>query len=132
MQHHAKHIAQIGAGEIFYVVPIHTDGATIDIIEAHQQFDQGGLACAGRADDGNFLTGGNGCREVFDDDFFGVVAKADMLKLHPARDGRQFDRISGFGNFFGLFEEGKDTFGRGSGLLQDIGDIGKLRDRLGK
>ena len=52
-------LAQVAAGEVADVVPIHQDRAAVDIVEAHQQLDHGGLAGAGRADDGDLA--GPGC-----------------------------------------------------------------------
>ncbi len=57
LQHHAEHAAQVVARELLDVVPVHQDGAAVDIVEAHQQLDHGGLAGAGRADDGDLLPG---------------------------------------------------------------------------
>ena len=45
------------AGEIADVVAVDQDGAAVDVVEAHQQLDHGGLAGAGRADDGDLLAG---------------------------------------------------------------------------
>ena len=57
LQDHAEHAAQVAAGEIPDVVAVHQDGAAVDIVEAHQQLDHGGLAGAGWADDGDLLAG---------------------------------------------------------------------------
>ena len=42
-------VPDVGAGDF--------DGAAVDIIEPHEQVDEGGLAAAGGADDGDALAG---------------------------------------------------------------------------
>ncbi len=82
LQDHGKHLTQIVAGEVSDVVAIYQDRAAVDVVEPHQQFDHGGLASSGRADNGDLLAGGNGCREIIDDDFVRAVAKVDIFELH--------------------------------------------------
>ena len=112
LQDHAEHAAQIAAGEILDVVAIHQDGAAVDIIEAHQQFDHGGLAGAGRADDGDLLAGFGVEGEIVDDDLIRAVAEVDILEIHAALHIAQLDRIGGIGHFLRFRQELEDTFGR--------------------
>ena len=44
----------------------------------------------------------------------------------------QLDRVGGFGHFLGLGQELEDALGGGGRLLEDVGDVGDLRDRLGE
>ena len=47
-------------------------------------------------------------------------------------DGLELDRLRRLGDLFRLGEELEDPLGRGGGLLQDVRDLGELRDRLGE
>ncbi len=112
---------------------IHQDGAVVDIVEAHQQLDHGGLAGAGRTDDGDLLAGFGVEREVVDDDLIRVVTEVDILEIHPpGRWSRTGTESTDIGRFLGFSQELEHTLGRGHGLLEDVGDIGDLGDRLGE
>ena len=75
LQHHAEHLPQISPGEISDIVIVHPDTASIQLIEAHQQLDDGRLAGARRSDDSDTLT--RLCRkaEIVDDRFIGIISK---------------------------------------------------------
>ena len=66
-----------------------------------------------------------------DDQFICIIAKGYMFKRHFARHcaGRS---KAGVGGLFFFIEKFKDAFRCGDGLLECIGDGGKLRDGLGK
>ena len=51
--------AQVFEAQIAQVMPVETDAALLHVIEAQKQFDQGGLAGAGRADDADRFPGGD-------------------------------------------------------------------------
>ena len=71
--------------------------AAVHIVEAHEQLDDGGLARAGGADDGNTLAVFDMGGKVMDDGLFRCVAKVHMLKGHIA-----FDAAFGQGAFAGV------------------------------
>ena len=54
----------------------------------------------------------------------------NVLKLHTALHVGQLDRVSGVGHFLGFGQELEHTLGRRGGLLEHVGNVGKLRDRL--
>ena len=56
----------------------------VQLVEAHDQVDERGLAGAGRADDGDGLTGLGHERERLDEQPVGVVGKGDVAELDPA------------------------------------------------
>ena len=111
---------------------IQQDTATIDVVEAHQQFDDGGLSGTGMTHNCNLLTRLDAGREIVDDLGLGGVAKADSVKSHTSLDTLSTDPFChrGFWNLFFFLKECKDTFCGSHGLLQDIGDLGYLDNRL--
>src|SRR3990170_1184365 len=132
LQDHCKHSAQVAAGEIPDVVAIHQDGAAFYVVETHQQFDHGGFSSSGRANKGNLLAGPGDGREIFDDDFVRSVTELNVLELHGALHGLWLDGIFSFRHFLVFIQEFKHPLGRRGSLLEYIGDIGNLRDRLRK
>ena len=83
-------------------------------------------------DDGDLLPGFGVEGEIVDDDLIRVVAEVDIFEVHAALDFIQLDRSGGFRRFFRFGQELEDALCCGSRLLEDVGDIGDLRDRLGK
>src|SRR5271157_4622190 len=132
LQNHGKHGAQVGAGEILDIMAVDKNGTAVDIVEAHQQFDHGGLACSGRAHDGDLLTGFGVEGKVIDDDLIRAVPEVDVLEVDSALDLIQLDRGRRVRCFFRFGQEFEDTLGRGGGLLEDVGNVRDLRDRLRK
>ena len=57
LQHDAHAGAQVIDFDIAYIDAVNRNAAVADIIEAAQQVDQRGFACAGRSDDGDHLSG---------------------------------------------------------------------------
>ena len=79
LQHHAVAAAQRGAGHIPDIGAGHLDAAAVYIIEPHQQIDEGGLAAAGGAYDGDALAGLHIQREPFDERSVGQIAEGNIL-----------------------------------------------------
>ncbi len=130
LQHHREHLAQVVPGEGADVAPVHQDRAVVHVVEAHQQLDHRGLACPRRPDDGDLLTGFGLRAEVVDDDFVGHIPKVDILEFDVTIHLLQFDRLGGFHDLLRLRQELEDALRRRRRLLQHVGDVGKLRDRL--
>ena len=84
LQHHAVAAAQGGAGHIPDIGAGHLDAAAVYIIEPHKQVDEGGLAAAGGAYDGDALAGLHIQREPLDERAVGQVAEGHILQLHMA------------------------------------------------
>ena len=59
----------------FTLWPSSSNGAGVHIVKAHQQLDHGGFACAGGADNGNFLAGFYIAAEIPDNSLFRRVAE---------------------------------------------------------
>ena len=73
-------LAQISFGDLADVASVDRDAAFIDLIEAGQQIDDGGLACTGRTDQGNGLACFRFQRHVLDDGLIRQVAKANVSR----------------------------------------------------
>jgi len=132
LQDHAKQAAQIRAPEVLDVVPIHQNRAAVHIVEAHEQLDHGGLAGAGGSDDRDALPGVRVEGEVVDDDFIRAVAKAHVPEIHAPHHLLQLHRRFSVGSFLRFGQEFEDALRGGGGLLQDVGDVRNLRQRLGE
>ena len=79
LQHHAVAAAQGSAGHIPDIRAGHPDAAAVYIIEPHKQVDEGGLAAAGGAYDGDALTGLHVQRKPLDERTAGQVAEGHIL-----------------------------------------------------
>jgi len=136
LQDHAEAVAQVVAREAAGVDAVHVDGAAVELIEAHQQLDDRGLAGPGRTDDGHLLPGADIGGEVVDDDLAGIVAEVDVLEGDVAADGQvpvlviDRNRIRRVRAFLRFLEELEDALGGGRRRLHDVHDLGGLRDRL--
>ena len=86
LEHHADAGAQFGAGQGGDVGAVEGDAAGCGFVEAQQQVDQGGLARAGGADDGDGLVRGDGEIQVLDQWLGRLVAEGDLLEVHPPHD----------------------------------------------
>jgi len=64
LQNHAESVAQIAHFVIAQIVPVQRDAAVRHIIKARQQIDQGRLAGAGGAHDGDLSPRGDFQRDI--------------------------------------------------------------------
>ena len=123
-------LAQVVAGQVPGVDAVDRDPPAVDLVEAHQQVDEGRLAGAGRPDDGDRLAGVGDEVEVLDERLVGLVAERDVLERRPRRAAAvrhvRRDRV---GDLLGLVEELEHALGRGDGRLEDVGDARDLDDR---
>ena len=134
LQHHAEALAQSAAVKVTHIVAIQGDGTGIHIIEAHEQLDHGGLACAGGADDGHLLAGLDLTAEIVDDGLVRGVAEADMAECHLTVDaagvgpaGRVCLLI-----LFRLVQKFEHPLSGSGHTLQHVGHLRKLLDGLGE
>ena len=91
LQDHAEQFTQVFAAKVADVMSIHQDFAAVHVIEAHQQFDHGGLPGSGRTDDGDLVSGLCLRREIVDNRLLRVVAEVDILELDVTFHRIQFD-----------------------------------------
>ena len=86
MQHNADLRTQGFDRHIAHVDVVNFDGAIRWIPEARDQVDDGGLACAGRANDSNRLTGFSSEVDILQNRLVFFVGRGDMLEFHFADD----------------------------------------------
>ena len=100
--------------------------AAVDLIEPHQQVDQGRLAAAGGADKGDALAGCDLQIHVLNQGNIVHVAELDVVELDAARTVGQCHRVRGIWRDGCLIDEVKHALCAGKGVLQfghNVGDI---------
>ncbi len=95
LQHQPQAAAQIGLAHLADIASIDADAPRLDLVEAGQQVDDGGLARAGRPDQGDRLPGLRFQGHVLDDRHLRVVAEANCSKADIALDRRQRQHAHG-------------------------------------
>ena len=130
LQHHAVAAAQGSAGHVPDVVAGNGDGAAVDIIEPHEQVDEGGLAAAGGADDGDALAGLDVQVQALDEGAVRQVAEGDILQFHMAVR-LQHPGVFGFGHLVVGVQQLEDAGRAGQCVLQLGDDAGDLVEGLG-
>ena len=130
LQHHAEAAARGGAGIVRDVMAAQQDAAGIDIVEAHEQVHDRGLARAGGSDDGDMLALFHVQVQIPDELGIRLVGEIHMAELHTAvAAGGQvlLDR-----RFLRQLQQIDDALGSGLGLLQGAQTVGDLLERLRK
>ena len=84
LEHHADPGPQRLPADGRDVDAVDQDPARVDVVEPHQQIDQGGLARPGRPDDRDGATGLRHQGQVLDDGGAGAVGEVDVIELDPA------------------------------------------------
>ncbi len=107
------------------VVAVHLDGSRVHVVEAHEEVDDGRLAAARGAHDGNPHAWPDVKREVLDEGMVLHVREAHVVERHRARDGRHLDGIGRVGLLLGLVEQLEEPCCAGKRVLE-LGD--DLRD----
>ena len=131
LQHHGELVVHVPARHGSGVDAVDGDGAAGDLVEAHQQVDQGGFAAAGGADQGNALAGLNAQVHVFNQGHIRHIAELDMLKLHTACTVGQGNGIGGIGQDGVFVNKVEHTLRTGQGVLQLGHNAGNIIERLG-
>ena len=106
----------------------------VELVEPHDEVDQGGLARAGGTDDRHGLTGLGDERQVGDQRALGVVGERHVFELDPP--GGLGSREGGLGRLvrrlLGGVEELEDPLGRSQPGLEQVGHRRQHLERLGK
>src|SRR5438046_536386 len=84
--------ARAAALHVTDVLTVQRNFAAADLVEAHEQVDQSGLARAGGADDGDCLPGAHVYVHVFDERLLRLVAEVHVVNAH-----RTFGELDDFG-----------------------------------
>ena len=95
---------------------VHGDAAALEVIEAQDEVDEGGLAAAGGAHDGHPLARLHRQGEVLDQGAALVVAEGDIAEIHPALDALQ--RPFRVRALLRLVQQGEDPGGAGESVLE--------------
>ena len=132
LQDHAKLTPKIGTSQIARVYSVKCDASAVDLIEAHQQVDEGGLAGTRCANDGYLLPRMSYEIHIMHQGIVLVVSKTDVFKGNAAAYGiGQGGGSQWISHNFGSIKKVEDTFGCGKSALQHIYRERKLRKRLG-
>ena len=139
LQHHAgarPHVAPAHGGNVHAV---EGDATAIDVVEAHEEVDQGGLAGPRGPHDGDSLAGLDAQRQVADELDVGVVGEADAVHLdHSAVRGprcllgRRARIIDVIGALLLGVEKLEDPLGAGRAGLDGGGHPAELPQGLGE
>ena len=132
LKHHGVGKPQALPGKGLDILSVHGDHATLRIVKAHEEIDQGGLPRTRMADDGNGGAAGSSQAQVVDDRLPRKIAEADVLHGNVPFCVLQHDRIGSVGGFRLLVHQPEDPFGCRQGRLQLADDVGGLVDRAGK
>ena len=132
LQHHAEHLADTGAGQLVCVDAVQVDVSAVDLVEAHQKIDDGGLARPGRPHDGDRLTRVHVQVEVLDERLVGLVSEGDVLQDDAPLGGEQGRSTGAVGCLLVGCQELEDPLGRGQTRLQQVHLAGDLHDRVGE
>ena len=84
LKHNAERMAQIGLFDAVDVDAVIFDLAVGDVVEPVDEVRDGGLACAGRADEGELLAGLGVERDVVQDGLLRVIAEVDAVETDVA------------------------------------------------
>ena len=69
-------------------------------------------------------------RKILDDDLFRIIPEVYIAEFDFAFHLSKLHRVGDLRHFFCLVQELKHPFGCSSGLLQQVGDVCQLADRL--
>ena len=131
LQHHAVGGAQAVARHVADVAALDADAAGIHVVKAHQQVDDGGLAAAGGADDGDALARLHGQVEVADQLLLRVVGERHVAALHAALHAGERQRVGPVGRLRRFGDQVQKPRGAGDGILKLRDHAGDLVERLG-
>ena len=131
LQDHADLGSQAGAREVADIVAVEADRPPVDVVEAHEQVDEGRLAAAGWADDRDALAGSHVEIEIADERAFGRVGKAHVLDIDQSCRIGQDNRIRLVGQDLVLGQQVEEAGGAGDRVLQLRDDLGDVVEGLG-
>ena len=133
LQHHAKLAAQVRAGKAPCVRAVQRNAASVHLVEAHEQVDEGRLAGAGLAHDGHLLAGSRHEAHVAHERLVRRVAKAHVLERHASAYGlRKGRRRLGIRHDLLLVQQDEHALRRRESTLQHVQGERQLRQRLGR
>ncbi len=123
-------LRRLSSCHVAHIQAVDQHRAAVDIVEARDQVDDGGLAGAGWADDGDRLAGLGGEADVLQHRLSCLIGGADVLEVHLALDGGHLDGIRLVHDLRLDVQQAEDALAAGDGVL-DVGpQDGDLLDGL--
>ena len=133
LQHHAKLLAQLATIHAARIYAVERNAAAVDLVKAHEQVDERGLARTRGSHHGDLLARLGGKRHVAHERLFGCVAKAHMLKgdaaLHATRQPGGLARLR-IGFHLGLIKQVEHALRTRQRALQRVEGKRQLRHGL--
>ena len=102
---------KLASVKVLYIMSIHTDGASVYIIETHQKLNHSGLSCACRSYNGNFLSVLYLCGKIMDNNLIRIISETYMIKFHISIKTFYRYCVFFYGFFLFLIQELKHTLG---------------------
>ena len=110
LKHHAEDPAHLVPRQVPGVDVLDPDRPRIDLVEAHQEVDDGGLARPGGTHDGDSLPRRDLQAEVLDQRFLRLVAEGHPFQADPAGDRGKRERVGPIEVLLGGVKELEDPF----------------------
>ena len=111
---------------------IHIDVTIIDIIEAHEQIDDGSLSCSSWAYNRNGLPSICFQIQIVQNDSVLEISKGYVFHTHISFDFIQTVRIYDISSFLFFIQQAEDSFACGKSRIDFIEDIGNFVDWTGE
>ena len=114
-------LAQVAARDLVHIRAVQEDHAVVEVVEARQQADDGALAGAGGADDGQLLAGCDRERDAVQHGLAAGVGELGVAELHLALE--PFGELHGVGRLMEAFvpvERLEDALARSHGPEQRV------------
>ena len=134
LQNDAEMAAEILEVEAANIHTVEKDFAALNIVETQKKLDDGGLAGAGVADDGEGLPGSNAEGNVAEHPVFigrvlpAAIGEPDIAEFDFAAGLLELQRLLRRSNRHGLVEQLEDALGGGHSRLQDIEFFAEVLD----
>ena len=84
---------------------VEADASGVGIVKTHEEIDDGGFSCPGRAHDGHQISRLGPQVQIVDHGFIRQIAEPDMRHFHLASDIGQHSRFCPVLRFGGLVDE---------------------------
>src|SRR5659263_268320 len=126
LEDHTKHGAQTSPAYLPGLDAVERDGATLDVVETHEQIDKCGLACSGRSDNGNGVALLDIQIHIRDQGFGCAIAEVDMIKRDGATRCGDDDRVARIRLLLGFVEHREHSLCACHRRLNDVGDARRL------
>ena len=129
LKDHAERPAHVVAWDLSSIDLVEADAPGPDVVEAHEQVDDGGLAGARRTHDRHGLAGPNLEVEIADQRIVGLVAEVDVLQRDGAAGVPKLHPAVHVGDLLFGVQKLEHTLGRGETRLEQVHLARDLHDR---